>query len=144
MIYLEMSDEAMDRLLDYDRRRYWLTNGWSLRFRIAKIEASVHRPDGIKYAFTLHDVDGSRLLGFDNAHGVPRSQAFDHRHRFRQSAELQPYNFRGADELICDFFGAVERACSQEGMDFEFEAEDIELEMEDTDMENDDATPIAE
>jgi len=26
-----MLDEAMIRLLDYDRRRYWLINGWSVR-----------------------------------------------------------------------------------------------------------------
>jgi hypothetical protein len=31
-----MPDEAMRRLLDYDRRRYWLANGWSIRLRIAE------------------------------------------------------------------------------------------------------------
>ena len=31
-----MLDEAMIRLLDYDRRRYWLINGWSVRFRVAE------------------------------------------------------------------------------------------------------------
>lgn len=66
-----MTGEAMRRLLDYDRRRYWLVNGWSLRFRVAEIEASEARPHDIKYAFALHDVDGMRLLGFDNAHGIP-------------------------------------------------------------------------
>ena len=144
VIYLNMTDEALDRLLDYDRRRYWLLNGWSLRFRITRIEANPHRPQGIKYSFTLHDVDGVRLLGFDNAHGVPRALAFDHRHRFRQSAQLQPYHYRGADELISDFFAAVERACAHEGVAFEFEAEDVELEMDDTETENDDDTPTAE
>jgi hypothetical protein len=42
-----------------------------------------------------------------------------------------PYEFRGADELICDFFDAVERACRREGVPFEFEAEDVELDQED-------------
>ena len=130
----------MARLLNFDRRRYWLVNGWSLRFRIANIETTARRPHGIKYAFTLHDVDGIRLLGFDNAHGVPRAQAFDHRHRFRQPADLQPYNFRGADELVCDYFAAVEQVCTRKGVAFEFESEDVELEMDDTDMENDDGT----
>ncbi len=50
-----------------------------------------------------------------------------------------PYEFRGADELICDFFAAIERACLQEGYPFEFEAEEVELEMED-----DDDTQIAD
>ncbi len=71
-----MLDEAMLRLLDYHRRRYWLTDGWSIRFRIVAIEASTVRPHGIKYSFTLHDVDGTRLLGFDNAHGLPRQQVY--------------------------------------------------------------------
>ena len=126
-----MPDEAMRRLLDYDRRRYWLANGWSIRFRVVEVAATAGRPHGVKHAFTLHDVDRTRLLGFDNAHGVPRAQAYDHRHRFRRPAEAVPYEFRGADELICDFFDAVERACRREGVPFEFEAEDVELDQED-------------
>jgi hypothetical protein len=39
-----MLDEPMRRLLDYDHRRYWLVNGWSVRFRIAEVEVSVARP----------------------------------------------------------------------------------------------------
>jgi hypothetical protein len=66
-----MLDEPMHRLMAYDRRRYWLENGWSLRFRVAEAAVTAGRPHGIKYAFTLHDVDGTRLLGFDNAHGLP-------------------------------------------------------------------------
>lgn len=93
-----------------------LENGWSLRFRVGQAEASAGRPHGIKYAFTLHDVDRTRLPGFDNAHGVPRVQAYDHRHRFRRTSELVAYEFRGADELICDFFDHVERACRQDGV----------------------------
>jgi hypothetical protein len=41
---------------------------------------------------------------------------------------LVPYEFKGADELICDFFAAVERACETEGIPFEFDAEEVELE----------------
>jgi len=127
-----MADAAMRRLLDYDRRRYWLVNGWSIRFRIAEVAMTLSRPHGIKYALTLHDVDGTRLLGFDNAHGIPRAQAYDHRHRFRRT-DLVPYDFRGADELIGDFFAAVEQACRQEDVPFEFDADEVELEMEDDD-----------
>jgi hypothetical protein len=128
-----MPDEAMRRLLDYDRRRYWLANGWSIHFRVVEAPVTAGRPHGIKYSFTLHDVDRTRLLGFDNAHGLPRVQAYDHRHRFRRTAELVPYDYRGADELICDFFEAVEMACRTEGVPFEFDAEDVELEPEDDD-----------
>ena len=128
-----MPDGALQRLLDYHRRRYWLANGWSIRFRVAEAPVTAGRPHGIKYSFTLHDVDRTRLLGFDNAHGIPRVQAYDHRHRFRRTAELVPYDYRGADELICDFFAAVETACRTEGVAFEFETEDVELEPEEDD-----------
>lgn len=91
------------------------------------------RPHGIKYSFTLHDVDGTRLLGFDNAHGISCAQPYDHRHRFRRTKDLLLYEFRGADELICDFFAAVEQACEREGVALEFDAEEVELELEDSD-----------
>jgi hypothetical protein len=128
-----MHDEAMLRLLDYHRRRYWLVNGWSLRFRIVTTPITPVRPFGIRYALTLHDVDGTRLLGFDNAHGVARTLAYDHRHRFRRVAELVAYDFRDADTLLCDFFAAVEQACRQEGAPFAFLAEAVELEPESED-----------
>ena len=139
MIYLAVLDEAMLRLLDYHGRRYWLVNGWSIRIQVAPIEHSAARPHGIKYSFTLHDVDGSRLLGFDHAHGISRQEAYDHRHRIRKPRELLPYEFQGTDELIGDFFAAVERACEQEGAPFEFEDEEVEL-----DLESDDDTQISD
>ncbi len=114
-----MVDEAMRRLLDYDGQRYWLENGWSLRCRVRRIAVSAGTPHGVRYSFTLHDVDGMRLLGFDNAHGVNRRVEFDHRHRFRKTAELVPYEFRDADRLLMDFFGAVESACQVEGVPFD-------------------------
>ena len=123
-----MPDEAMARLLAYDRRRYWLTNGWCIRFRVWSVPVTMRRPHGIRYAFTLHDVDMTRLLGFDNAHGIPLEQAFDHRHRFRRTQETIAYDFTDADRLICDFFDAVERACHREDVPFDFDAEEIELE----------------
>jgi Family of unknown function (DUF6516) len=123
----------MRRLVDYDRRRYWMVNGWSIRFRIAEVPATPARPHGIKYAFTLHDVDGTRLLSFDNAHGVPRAQTYDHRHRFRHAAELEPYDFRGADELICDFFNASSRPAGRKARRSNLKTEEVELEIEDDD-----------
>lgn len=128
-------EEAMLRLLDYDRRRYWLINGWSIRIRVTEVRQTSGRPQGIKYSFTLHDIDGTRLLGFDNAHGIPRCEAFDHRHEFRRPKHPVPYDFRGADELISDFFAAVERACSQDGIAFEFDSDEVDLDLESDDDE---------
>lgn len=128
---LKVRDEALLRLLDYHGRRYWLSNGWSIRFRIWPVRQSAACPIGIRYAFTLHDCDGGRLLGFDNAHGDFGKETTDHRHLFRAPQCMVRYEYRGADELICDFFDVVERACRDEGVHFEFDAEDVELEPED-------------
>jgi hypothetical protein len=130
-----MIGDAMDRLLSYDRRRYWLSNGWCIRFRVKPCPITPARPHGIRYAFTLHDVDMTHLLGFDNAHGLPRRQSYDRRHRFRNPSKLLPYDFIGTDELICDFFDEVERACCLEGVAFAFDAEETEL---DDEADNDD------
>lgn len=113
-----MEDEALARLVGYDGVRYWLANGWSVRFSIRGVEPSDARPQGIRYAFNLHDASGRRLLGFDNAHPVGRGRPNDHSHRFRDLAELRPYVFHGADGLITDFFESVERACAREGQPF--------------------------
>ena len=81
------------------------------------------RPHGLKYSLTLHDAQGRRLLGFDNAHGIPRASAYDHQHRFGSSGPPHPYAYRGGDELVADFFDAVERACATEGVTFSFVGE---------------------
>lgn len=123
----------MRRLLDYDRRRYWLVNGWSIRFRIADVTATAARPRGIQYAFTLHDVDGHNFWASTThmASGAPNLRPPT---PVRRGAELVAYVFRGADELIGDFFAAVEQACRQKGTAFEFEAGQVELEREDGDQ----------
>jgi hypothetical protein len=97
------------------------------------------RAEGLKYSFTLHDLDGARLLGFDNAHGLPRVQAYDHRHRFERTGDLVPYKFQDADTLLVDFFDAVEQACKQSDVAFEFDPDEVEVEAEEDD---DDGTQI--
>jgi TATA-binding protein-associated factor Taf7 len=125
-----MEDEATARLMGYHRRRYWLCNGWCLRFSIKKSELSQGRPHGIKYSLTLHDVDMSRILGFDNAHGISRCQLYDHKHRFRRTSELVPYEFIDADRLLVDFFEEVEKACRSEGVEFAFDEDETDLDEE--------------
>jgi hypothetical protein len=123
-------DDALLRLLDFHGRRYWLANGWSLRFRIVQVRPSTERPNGIRYSLTLHDMDDARLLGFDNAHGVAQVVAYDHWHRFRRTSELVRYTYRDADTLLVDFFSAVQSACRQAEVAFEFGAHETELDLE--------------
>ena len=57
-------------------------------------QASSPEPDALlsttrrKCLAVVTDVDSNRLLGYDNAHGVGRALAYDHRHRFRRTKEL--------------------------------------------------------
>jgi hypothetical protein len=78
----------------------------------------------LRYSFTLHDPNGMRLVGFDNAHGVaPRGSRFrqpgtehDHWHRTEQD-EGRPYQFTTVDQLLVDFETDVDRVLAELGID---------------------------
>jgi hypothetical protein len=80
---------TLEFLLAFDGRTHWLDQGYRLKFEIRTGEATAERPHGLRYSATLHEPDGERLVGFDNAHGVPgvgspfkkRPAAADHWHR---------------------------------------------------------------
>lgn len=95
-----------------------------------------HRRGGGERSATARDQVCLYALGFDNAHGIPPAEVYEHRHRFRHPKQLVAYEFRGADELICDFFAAVEEACRRELVPFEFESDEVELEVENEDDDN--------
>ncbi|MGN6740557.1 hypothetical protein [Dyella sp.] len=85
------------------------------------MEASDHVPHGVRYALTLHDRYGTRLLGFDNAHAVKppkrkrfagRRVTYDHRHRHARDKGV-PYEFTSAQQLLEDFFHKVDRVLEE-------------------------------
>jgi len=113
----ERADQhGLEFLLAFDGRVHHLERGYWIRFEITRVEPSAKRPHGLNYSFTLHDPDGTRLIGFDNAHRPPdrtltvnRGQtASDHWHRTEDDAG-RPYRFRDAERLLDDFFDEVER-----------------------------------
>ena len=103
-------------MLDLDGEEIIYDGGFVARFRVKKIAATRERPHGVSYALTFHASDGRRLMGYDNAHGVPhrggrfvRGQAaFDHWHR-DETDEGRPYRFVTAEKLIADFFDEIAR-----------------------------------
>src|SRR4051794_9510161 len=122
-----MTDESIERILDFDGWRFWLVNGWSYQFEIRVVETTEHRPHGIRYSFTLYDVDKSRLLAFENNSVYFSSRVeFDHRHPFRNVDRHIPYDFVNADKLLIDFQEAIENACDREGIPFEIEYQERE------------------
>ena len=116
-------EHTLEFLLAFDGRVHWLEQGYWLKFEIRRVEPTTERPHGLRYAFTLHGPEGRRLVGFDNAHGVPaagshfkeRPAAVDHWHR-TETDEGRPYAFVSAEQLVADFFAEVRRALMERGV----------------------------
>lgn len=110
-------------LLAFDGRVHHLEEGYWVKFEIKRIAAAEARPHGLSYSFTLHAPDGTRLVGFDNAHWVrargsrfiPAPATNDHWHR-TESDTSRPYHFVDADTLLQDFFREVRRALKDRGI----------------------------
>ncbi len=83
-----------------------------------KVEKTPFRPHGIKYCITLHDPDGQRIFGIDNAHAITegrkRMHRYDHVHRGEQ---VTFYEYRTAADLMRDFFDEVLSILKERGVD---------------------------
>jgi hypothetical protein len=116
-------EHTLEFLLAFDGRIHHLEEGCWIKFEIKRIKASQERPHGLVYSFTLHAPDGTRLVGFDNAHGVPgagsrfrrRPAVSDHWHR-TENDPGRPYAFKDADTLLQDFFREVRRILADRGI----------------------------
>jgi hypothetical protein len=116
-------DHTLEFLLAFDGRIHHLEEGYWIKFEIRKVEASEARPHGLFYSFTLHAPDGTRLVGFDNAHGVPapgsrfkeRPPSNDYWHR-TETDPGKPYTFSDADTLLQDFFREVRGVLDKRGI----------------------------
>ncbi len=116
-------DPGADVLLDLDGQVFVVdTKGeYWVRFSVNRVPTSSQRPHGLVYSLTLHGPDGSRLIGFDNAHPVRQSRgpggksrsANDHKHRMNT---VHPYPFKDAVTLIEDFWTAVDGILKQKGV----------------------------
>ena len=114
---------TLEFLLAFDGHIHHLEEGYRIKFDIRRVEASAARPHGLSYSLTLHAPNGTRLIGFDNAHIVPpRGSRFkpspaasDHWHRTEDDAG-RPYAFKDADTLLQDFFREVRRVLAERGI----------------------------
>jgi uncharacterized protein DUF6516 len=122
MIYRD-ADHGLEFLLPFDGSVHHLEEGYWIKFEIKRIDATKRRPHGLSYSFTLHAPDGTRLLGFDNAHGVAPAgskfkrppEASDHWHRTEEGPG-RPYAFTDTDRLLQDFFREVRRILADRGI----------------------------
>lgn len=117
-------DPSLDLLLDLDGQVLVIDpeGGHWVRFVVTRVPASKERPHGLDYSLTLHDRNGERLVGFDNAHPVRRSagpggkgqDARDHRHRLKT---IRPYEYQDAATLVADFWREVEAVLAERGIE---------------------------
>ena len=66
------TEYTLEFLLEFDGQIHWYQGGYWVQFEIRRIEPTEERPYGLRYSFTLHGPDGTRLVGFDNAHPAPK------------------------------------------------------------------------
>ena len=104
-------DPGVQVLLDLDGQVFVVDakGGYWVRFSVNRSASALHGPDG------------SRLIGFDNAHPVRESRGpagksrgpLDHRHRLET---VRPYRFKDAAKLLEDFWAEVDGVLREKGV----------------------------
>jgi hypothetical protein len=107
---MKKADHALELLLDLDGLNYVYDGGYWIKYAVSAVPASSAWPYGIKYSLTLHDRNGVRIFGIDNAHSPTtrsgpaersaRPVAADHVHR---GGQIYRYEFVDATTLMADF-----------------------------------------
>ncbi len=126
MIYVGMTknrDYSLELLIDLDGLRYAQEGGYWIKYDVSAVKKTPEQPHGIKYSLTLHDPEGERIFGIDNAHrpekrGGPaarsmRPKAADHLHR---GGRVYTYEFKDAETLLADFDKGVNAALKRKGV----------------------------
>jgi len=120
---MNKDEPGLDTLLLLDGETFFVdvAGRYFVKFSVKRVKPSAERPHGLSYSLTLHDENGERLVGFDNAHPVPAQRGpagrgraqHDHRHRFKM---IRPYQYRDAAALLADFWKQVEAVLKEKGM----------------------------
>ena len=117
MIGMAIRDASLDTLLDIDSQVLVIDEvGYWVKFVVHQVAVTADKPHGLDYSLTLHDPDGGRLVGFDNAHSVARqgsNAAKDHKHRLRT---VKPYECTDASTLVAAFWHEVESVMREKGV----------------------------
>lgn len=89
-------DHDLRPLFDLQTKRQDVKAGWWWKIAVWEVPEA---PGGIRYALSLHDPQGRRVLGYDN----------DHRRHHRHPLDKgRPYAFTTCVRLIADFFDDVD------------------------------------
>ena len=105
-------DLGLDRLLELDGFLAEVSEGYWVKMVVKPVPADADRPHGIAYALTLHDSEGQRVFGIDNAHIArftrgPAGRSTASRDHLHRGEMVRPYRYRDADTLMDDFWREV-------------------------------------
>lgn len=115
------SDTGIDTLIDLNGNIVQQERGYWVEIHAWRVATTALIPHGIRYALTMHDMSGKRVMGYDNAHAVKPFGRFnfagqvlpyDHKHR-NISDKGVPYEFKDAYQLLSDFFTDVDRVLKE-------------------------------
>jgi hypothetical protein len=106
-------DPSLDTLLLLDGESFVVEGNFWVKFEVKRVPVALEKPHGLDYSLTLHDGDGKRLLGFDNAHPVREGAGpgartrieYDHKHK---GERVRFYDYKDAMSLLSDFWTEVE------------------------------------
>jgi hypothetical protein len=114
-------DDGLERLLDLDGFLAEVGGGFWVKLVAQRVPPDANRPHGVSYSLTLHDPDGRRVFGIDNAHPMrfrrgPSGRSAtvqDHLHR---GNSVQPYAYRDAESLLEEFWREVDAILKKRGI----------------------------
>lgn len=116
-----LDDVGITTILDPHDQIIDQGDGYWVKLEAWVVPVSKDIPHGVRYALTLHEPYGKRILGYDNAHAVKPPKKFkyagtklpyDHKHR-HVSDKGVPYEFKDAHQLLSDFFVEVDRVLKE-------------------------------
>jgi hypothetical protein len=111
-------DAGLDSLIDLDGQILVVDpdGGHWVKFVVTRVPASPEKPHGVDYSLSLHAADGTRMVGFDNAHpaaGQKLGDPQDHKHRL---LTVRPYQYQDAASLLEDFWKMVDSVLRERGV----------------------------
>ncbi len=76
------ADNGIGTLLDLNGNIVQQEHGYWVEIHAWRVEPTVLIPHGIRYALTLHEQSGERVMGYDNAHAVKSSARFKYASKY--------------------------------------------------------------
>ena len=103
-------DYTLETLLEMDGYILEIGEGYWVKIEAKKVTYDHKKPAGIKYSLTLHNKQGKRILGYDNAHAASRSLSQNPHDHFHKEEKIHVYYYQDAATLLEDFWRDVEKA----------------------------------